>query len=69
VASEHRAEGFAACQYAINRLKEIVPIWKKEVWVGGGEWIGWDCAVDPATPSPPSSLTAATSDHTSPTNV
>jgi molybdopterin synthase catalytic subunit len=69
VASEHRAEGFAACQYAINRLKEIVPIWKKEVWVGGGEWIGWDCAVDPMTPSPPSSLTAATSDHTSPTNV
>ena len=53
VASEHRAEGFAACQYAIDRLKEIVPIWKKEVWVGGGEWIGWDCAVDPLAPAPP----------------
>jgi molybdopterin synthase catalytic subunit len=47
IATEHRAEGFAACKYAIDRLKEIVPIWKKEVWVGGGEWIGWDCAVDP----------------------
>ncbi|MSQ23518.1 MAG: molybdopterin converting factor [Chloroflexi bacterium] len=47
VATEHRAEGFAACQYAIDRLKEIVPIWKKEVWVGGGEWIGWDCVVPP----------------------
>lgn len=47
VATEHRAEGFAACRYAIDRLKEIVPIWKKEVWVGGGEWIGWDCAVPP----------------------
>lgn len=47
VATEHRAEGFAACHYAIDRLKEIVPIWKKEVWVGGGEWIGWDCAVPP----------------------
>lgn len=47
VATEHRAEGFAACRYAIDRLKEIVPIWKKEVWVGGGEWIGWDCAVLP----------------------
>lgn len=47
VATEHRAEGFEACKYAIDRLKEIVPIWKKEVWVGGGEWIGWDCAVDP----------------------
>ena len=45
VATEHRAEGFAACKYTIDRLKEIVPIWKKEVWVGGGEWIGWDCAV------------------------
>lgn len=47
VATEHRTEGFAACQYAIDRLKEIVPIWKKEVWVDGGEWIGWDCAVEP----------------------
>ena len=47
VATEHRAEGFEACKYAIDRLKEIVPIWKKEVWVGGGEWIGWDCAEDP----------------------
>lgn len=52
VATEHRAEGFAACKYAIDRLKEIVPIWKKEVWVGGGEWIGWDCAVDPMAPAP-----------------
>jgi molybdopterin synthase catalytic subunit len=47
VATEHRAEGFAACKYTIDRLKEIVPIWKKEVWVGGGEWIGWDCVEDP----------------------
>ena len=47
VATEHRAEGFAACHYAIDRLKEMVPIWKKEVWTDGGEWIGWDCAVDP----------------------
>ncbi|HZT09274.1 MAG TPA: molybdenum cofactor biosynthesis protein MoaE [Chloroflexota bacterium] len=53
VATEHRAEGFAACQYAIDRLKEIVPIWKKEVWVGGGEWIGWDCAVDPMLEAAP----------------
>jgi len=49
VATEHRAEGFAACKYIIDRLKEIVPIWKKEVWVGGGEWIGWDCVEDPMT--------------------
>jgi molybdopterin synthase catalytic subunit len=52
VATEHLADGFEACRYAIDRLKEIVPIWKKEVWVGGGEWIGWDCAVDPLAPAP-----------------
>jgi molybdopterin synthase catalytic subunit len=52
IATEHRAEGFAACKHMIDRLKEIVPIWKKEVWVGGGEWIGWDCAVDPLAPEP-----------------
>ncbi len=50
VATEHRADGFEACRYAIDRLKEIVPIWKKEVWAAGGEWIGWDCAVDPMAP-------------------
>ncbi len=39
VSSPHRAEAFAACQYAIDRLKESVPIWKKEVWSDGQEWI------------------------------
>ncbi len=39
VAAPHREEAFAACRYAIDRLKEIVPIWKKEVWEGGEEWI------------------------------
>jgi molybdopterin synthase catalytic subunit len=40
VASPHRAEALQACAYAIERLKEIVPIWKKEVWSDGAEWIG-----------------------------
>ncbi|MFQ5856973.1 MAG: molybdenum cofactor biosynthesis protein MoaE [Anaerolineae bacterium] len=39
VSSPHRAEAFEACHYAIDRLKEIVPIWKKEVWADGEEWI------------------------------
>jgi molybdopterin synthase catalytic subunit len=39
--SPHRAEAFAACQYVIDRLKEIVPIWKKEVGPGGEEWVGF----------------------------
>ncbi len=40
VAAPHRREAFEAARYAIDRLKEIVPIWKKEVWEGGEEWIG-----------------------------
>ncbi len=40
VASAHRGEAFAACQYAIERLKEIVPIWKKESYADGATWIG-----------------------------
>ena len=39
IATPHRADAFAACQYIINRLKEIVPIWKKEVAVDGETWI------------------------------
>jgi MoaE-MoaD fusion protein len=40
VASPHRQEALQACAYAIERLKKIVPIWKKEVWADGSEWIG-----------------------------
>ena len=39
VASAHRGEGIDACHYGIDRLKAIVPIWKKEVWSDGEEWI------------------------------
>lgn len=42
VSSPHRKESFAACQYAIDRLKQTVPIWKKEVWSNGEQWIGWE---------------------------
>ena len=38
VAAAHRAELFEATHYAIDRLKEIVPIWKKEVWEDGEAW-------------------------------
>lgn len=40
VASPHRAEALEACAHVIERLKAIVPIWKKEVWTDGAEWIG-----------------------------
>lgn len=41
VAAPHRREAFAAAQYAVDRIKVEVPIWKKEVFTGGsGEWVG-----------------------------
>lgn len=40
VSSPHRAEAFDACRHAIERIKEIVPIWKKEWYEGGSTWIG-----------------------------
>ena len=40
-ASPHRAEAFAACRMMIDRIKETVPIWKKERGPDGEEWVGW----------------------------
>jgi len=40
VSAAHRADALAACRDAIDELKERVPLWKKEVYEGGGEWIG-----------------------------
>lgn len=39
-AAPHRAEAFAACRHAIERLKEEVAIWKKEHFTDGTEWVG-----------------------------
>lgn len=38
-ASPHRAEAFSACRYAIERIKQIAPIWKREHFEGGEIWI------------------------------
>ncbi len=40
VSSAHRDASFAASRYAIERIKEVVPIWKKEHWEDGTKWIG-----------------------------
>jgi len=40
VSAPHRRDALAACQDAIDELKERVPLWKKEVYFGGEEWIG-----------------------------
>jgi MoaE-MoaD fusion protein len=39
-AAPHRAEAFTACRAMIDRLKDRVPIWKKEVGEDGAEWVG-----------------------------
>jgi molybdopterin synthase catalytic subunit len=44
VSAPHRGEAFEATRYAIDRLKQIVPIWKKEIWSDGSQWIGWEHA-------------------------
>ena len=51
IATPHREAGFEAGRYAIERLKQIVPVWKKEIWGDGEEWIGhqegpWKAAPD-----------------------
>ena len=38
-ASAHRAEAFAACRFAIERVKQIAPVWKHEHFEGGEVWI------------------------------
>jgi MoaE-MoaD fusion protein len=40
VSAPHRAAALAACAEAIDTLKETVPLWKKEIYEGGEEWIG-----------------------------
>jgi molybdopterin synthase catalytic subunit len=39
VSSPHRREALEACHALVDRFKQVVPIWKKEVWEGGEEWI------------------------------
>ena len=40
IASPHRREAFQACGYVVDRIKETVPIWKKEVFEDGQMWVG-----------------------------
>ena len=48
VTSAHRRVAFQACQYAIDRLKKIVPIWKKEYFEDGEVWVENPEALRPA---------------------
>jgi molybdopterin synthase catalytic subunit len=40
IASAHRDAAYESCRYAIERIKEIVPIWKKEHYADGATWLG-----------------------------
>ena len=44
VASPHRRAAFAACEWLIKELKRTVPIWKKEVYADGEEWVEGESA-------------------------
>ena len=39
VSADHRPEAFAAARFIIDELKATAPIWKKETWEGGAEWV------------------------------
>jgi molybdopterin synthase catalytic subunit len=39
VASPHRKEAFEACHWCVDRVKEVVPVWKKEYWADGSAWV------------------------------
>ena len=39
ISTAHRKESFEACQFIIDSLKQTVPIWKKEIFEGGEEWV------------------------------
>ena len=47
VSSAHRKEAFEACHYSIDRIKQVVPIWKKEFFEGGEVWVGSQSDFDP----------------------
>ena len=50
VASPRRGPAFEASRYAIERIKEIVPIWKREVWSDGYVWVGSQVGTRDQTP-------------------
>ena len=51
VASPHRQEAFQACLYTVDRIKQNVPIWKKEVFEDGEVWVGIEGQEHPAPAS------------------
>lgn len=61
VGSPHRAEAFDACRHAIERIKQIVPIWKKEHYRDGDSWIGSEAVYQQLFSRPRSTAASAES--------
>lgn len=59
VASAHRGDAFSAARFTIDRLKEVVPIWKKEFFEGGAIWIGDQACRDGVWQNSPDAAAAA----------
>ena len=53
VAAPRRGAAFDASRYAIERIKEVVPIWKREVWSDGYVWVGSQVGTRDQTPQAP----------------
>jgi molybdopterin synthase catalytic subunit len=47
VTAAHREDAFGACRYIVDRLKQVVPIWKKEHFADGAEWVGSEGQIEP----------------------
>ena len=65
VSSAHRDAAFAAAAYAIERIKEIVPIWKKEAYDDGEVWIGSEAAYQAETGRLPANAAISTQSRAS----
>ena len=52
VAAAHRKEAFQVCHYVVDRVKQIVPIWKKEFFEDGSHWVGCQEGGEGTMPSP-----------------
>jgi len=55
VSAGHRSEAFEACQFSVDRIKQIVPIWKKEFFEDGDVWVGSPAEFAPAPAETPTS--------------
>ena len=55
VSAGHRGEAFEACQFSVDRIKQIVPIWKKEFFEDGDVWVGNPAEFAPAPAETPTS--------------